>query len=150
MSREIRRAVPADRSFVESIVQAAYAHYVPRIGREPAPMTDDYAGRIERGEVHVLENNGVIQGLVVLIPETGAMLLDNIAVAPACRGQGLGRIPLDFAERTAREAGYGVIRLYTNAAMTENIALYIRTGYAETHRDGEKGFRRVYMEKRLS
>jgi ribosomal protein S18 acetylase RimI-like enzyme len=77
------------------------------------------------------------------------MLLDNIAVDPACQGAGLGRELLAFAEQTARAAGHDVIRLYTNAAMTENIALYTRIGYAETHRVGEKGFRRVYMEKKL-
>ena len=34
--------------------------------------------------------------------------------------------------------------------MTENIALYARLGYAETHRAEEKGFRRVYMAKPLA
>ena len=33
--------------------------------------------------------------------------------------------------------------------MTENIALYSRIGYAETHRIEEKGLRRVYMAKPL-
>jgi hypothetical protein len=33
--------------------------------------------------------------------------------------------------------------------MTENLALYSRLGYVETHRGEEKGFPRVYMAKRL-
>ena len=33
--------------------------------------------------------------------------------------------------------------------MTENIALYSRIGYVETHRAEEKGLRRVYMTKSL-
>ena len=33
--------------------------------------------------------------------------------------------------------------------MTENIALYSRIGYVETHRAEENGLRRVYMSKRL-
>jgi hypothetical protein len=33
--------------------------------------------------------------------------------------------------------------------MTENLALYSRLGYVETHRGEEKGYSRVYMEKRL-
>jgi len=32
---------------------------------------------------------------------------------------------------------------------TENIALYSRLGYVETHRAEEKGYSRIYMEKRL-
>ena len=34
--------------------------------------------------------------------------------------------------------------------MTENIALYSRIGYVETHRAEEKKLRRVYMAKRLT
>jgi GNAT superfamily N-acetyltransferase len=154
MSHNIRHAIMADRPAIEAIVQAAYAHYVPRIGREPAPMTDDYATRINARQAHVLEsftpeNGGRIRGLVVLVPEDGAMLLDNIAVDPAAQGSGFGGALLAFAEEAARAAGYPVIRLYTNAAMTENIARYLRVGYVETHQGGEKGFRRVYMEKTL-
>jgi hypothetical protein len=33
--------------------------------------------------------------------------------------------------------------------MTENIAVYARAGYVETHRGVEKGLHRVYMTKRL-
>ncbi len=47
------------------------------------------------------------------------------------------------------ERGFKAIRLYTNEAMTENIRLYERLGFAETHRAQEKGFRRVYMTKPL-
>jgi N-acetylglutamate synthase-like GNAT family acetyltransferase len=149
MLHQIRLATPNDRAAIEAIVQAAYFHYVARIGREPAPMTDDYAARIKARQAHVLEEDGRIRGLVVLVPETGVMLLDNIAVDPACQGSGLGGRLLAFAEEQARAQGYRVIRLYTNAAMTENIARYQRIGYAETRRDGERGFRRVYMEKQI-
>ena len=31
------------------LVRAAYAIYIPRLGRKPAPMQDDYAARIEAG-----------------------------------------------------------------------------------------------------
>jgi hypothetical protein len=42
------------------------------------------------------------------------------------------------------------IRLYTNEAMTENLAYYIRHGYAETHRAGQDGFHRVFFRKPIS
>lgn len=113
-------------------------------------MLDDYGVLIDQGRVRVLVMNGTVQGVLVLIPQPDAMLLDNIAVAPATQGLGLGRRMLEFAERAAREAGYSSIRLYTNEAMTENIRLYTRIGYVETHRSEEKGFRRIYMEKSLT
>jgi ribosomal protein S18 acetylase RimI-like enzyme len=68
---------------------------------------------------------------------------------PAAKGSGLGRTMLMFAERSARDAGYKSIRLYTHEKMTQNIALYSRIGYVETHRGEEKGLRRVYMTKAL-
>jgi hypothetical protein len=37
------------------------------------------------------------------------------------------------------------IRLYTNAAMTENLSMYAHLGFVETHRAVEKGFDRVYL-----
>jgi ribosomal protein S18 acetylase RimI-like enzyme len=77
------------------------------------------------------------------------MLLDNVAVSPDAQGLGLGRRMLQFAERAAMALGYQSVKLYTNEAMTENIGLYSRLGYVETHRVEEKGLRRVYMSKLL-
>ena len=134
---------------MEAVVAAAYAYYVPRIGRKPAPMLDDYGALICEGRVHVVDHAGEVQGVLVLIPEQDTMLLENVAVAPAVQGLGLGRAMLEFAERVALDAGYRSIRLYTNEAMTENIAIYSRLGYSETHRSEESGWRRVYMTKLL-
>ncbi|GAA5235268.1 GNAT family N-acetyltransferase [Verticiella sediminum] len=78
------------------------------------------------------------------------MLLDNIAVAPEAQGQGLGRKLLHFAERQAMDAGFNNICLYTNEAMTENLGLYLRIGYVETHRAEDCGLRRVYMRENMS
>jgi GNAT superfamily N-acetyltransferase len=112
-------------------------------------MLDDYGALIDAGHVHVAERDGAVQGILVLIPQDGAMLLDNVAVAPGAQGSGLGRLMLTFAEHAATQAGCHAIKLYTNEAMTENLALYARNGYAETHRVEEKGLRRVYMRKAL-
>jgi ribosomal protein S18 acetylase RimI-like enzyme len=150
MNQSVRLATRDDLHAVEEVVQAAYSHYVARIGRKPGPMLADYSTLIEGGHVHVIEHDGVVKGVLVLISEKDAMLLDNVAVAPAAQGLGLGRLMLQFAERSAIDAGYHSIRLYTNEAMTENIRLYSRIGYSETHRVAEKGLRRVYMTKPLS
>jgi GNAT superfamily N-acetyltransferase len=144
----IRPATLLDLERIESIVREAYSGYILRIGREPGPMLDDYAPLIDQGLVHVLDDGGAV-GVVVLVPEPGAMLLDNVAVDPAAQGKGYGRLLLAFAEQEALRQGFGVIRLYTNALMTENLALYPSLGYVETHRGEEKGYSRVYMQKRL-
>ena len=112
-------------------------------------MLDDYGILIKEGRVHVVEHDGLVRGILVLIPQGDVMLLENVAVAPAAQGLGLGRRMLEFAERAAIISGCGSIRLYTNEAMTGNIGLYSRTGYLETHRVEEMGLRRVYMTKLL-
>ena len=144
-----RLAEPNDRPAVESIVQAAYGHYVARIGQKPGPMLDDYTALIAERRVHVLEDAEGLLGLLVLIPEPQAMLLDNVALHPRAQRRGFGRLLLDFAETTARTAGYTTIRLYTHVMMTENIALYTNLGYHETHRGEEHGLQRMYMVKSL-
>jgi len=145
-----RLATPADRPAIEAIVQQAYSPYIGRIGRPPGPMSDDYAMLIDKRRVYVVEEGGAIRGLLVLVPEPDAMLLDNVAVAPCARGTGVGRCLLEYAERSASAAGYRVIRLYTHETMTENLALYRRIGYTETHRAEEKGLKRVFMVKQLA
>lgn len=150
MSSHLRLARPEDQPAVEALVLAAYSPYVLRNGLLPGPMRDDYAALIGDGRIHVAERDGILQGLVVLLPQDDAMLLDNVAVDPSLHGTGIGRILLQFAEQAARAAGYGAVRLYTQDIMTENLALYARIGYRETHRVEEKGLRRIYMLKTLA
>lgn len=149
MTPSLRLATRDDLAAVQAIVHAAYSHYIARIGRKPGPVLDDYATLIEKRQVHVAERQGSIQGVIVLIEHDETLLLDNMAVMPEAQGAGLGRMMLEFAERTAIERGYSTITLYTNEAMMENITLYSRAGYEETHRVEEKGLRRVYMRKPL-
>jgi ribosomal protein S18 acetylase RimI-like enzyme len=146
----IRIANAADAAAVHAIVDAAYRSYIPRIGKSPGPMLDDYARRIADGQVWILDGAGEMIGILVLEDTPDGLLLDNIAVAPDQQGKGHGRTLLDFAEAEAARRGWNEIRLYTNALMTENIALYRRIGYLETSRVTEKGFDRVYMMKRLA
>lgn len=148
--QNIRLAHPGDLAAVEAIVQAAYSRYITVIGQKPGPMLDDYAALIAKSCVHVLVADNEVVGILVLLPDDGAMLLDNVAVHPDRHGRGYGRALIAFAEKFARERGFKAIRLYTNEVMAENIDLYERLGFVETHRGEEKGFRRVYMTKLLA
>lgn len=149
MRQSLRPAIRDDLASVQQIVRDAYRGYIARIGRKPGPMLDDYSALIAAGRVHVAERDDTVLGILVLIPQPDAMLLDNIAVAPEAQGSGVGRRMLEFAEHAAIKAGYNCIKLYTNESMTENVALYKRFGYVETHRVEQKGLRRVYMSKPL-
>ncbi|MCX8996490.1 GNAT family N-acetyltransferase [Rhizobiaceae bacterium BDR2-2] len=146
---DIVKAAASDRTAVEALVEASYSHYIARIGARPGPMLDDYASSIARGHVNLLRGDGGIEGVLVLIPEEDCLLLDNIAVSPAAQGKGYGRLLMDHAEAEARRLGFRRIRLYTHELMTENQAIYARRGYVETHRQEQKGLKRVFMEKAL-
>jgi len=146
---EIVPAAPADAAAVRACVRAAYAHYVERIGREPAPMTADYAALIEAGEVWVARAGDGVAGVLVLRPQPPALLVENVAVAPARQGQGLGRRLMAFAEERARAAGLAEVVLYTNERMTENLRFYPALGFTETGRGTQDGFARVFYRKPL-
>ena len=143
-------ARPEDAPAIHQLVQGAYGHYVARMGKPPGPMLDDYGRRVADGQVWVLEEDGRLAGVLVLEDAGhGALLLDNVAVAPFAQGKGYGRALVAFAEAEARRRGHDEVRLYTHVLMTENQALYARLGFRETGRVSEKGYERVYMAKTL-
>lgn len=144
----IRPAESADQPAVEAIVRAAYTPWAEVIGIEPLPMVADYGALIAEGAVYVLEN-GAIDALLVLRPESGVLLVDNVAVRPDRQGRGLGRRLLTFAEFRARSLGLPALRLYTNEKMASNIGLYESIGYRETGRETLSGRSAVHMRKEL-
>ncbi|WP_181707470.1 GNAT family N-acetyltransferase [Chthonobacter rhizosphaerae] len=146
----IRPATAADVPRIEAIVAEAYALYVPRIGKPPAPMLADYAAHVAAGQVHVLEEAGAILGAVVFWPEPDHLYLDMVAVDPAAKGRGFGRRLVTHAEAEARRLGRPEVRLNTNARMTENLTLYPRLGYHETARRHHEGYDRVFFAKPLT
>ena len=145
----LRPATRSDTASVAALVDAAYGHYVERIGMLPRPMTDDYAAVIRDRQVTVAEHEGAIVGVVVLTVTDEGFLIDNVAVHPSRRGTGLGRALLQFAEAEARRAGFDAVHLYTHEQMTENLALYSRIGYVEYDRRWQGAFSLVYMRKQL-
>jgi galactokinase len=145
-ARAIRPAREGEAKRIADLVQRAYRHYVPRIGRRPSPMDDDYDARRAAGELWVVED-GELAGTVLLRTDGDQLLVDNLAVDPARQGEGLGRALLDFSELEAGRRGLRGLRLYTNAAMIENIAMYGRLGWEEYERTTEGPYSRVYFRK---
>jgi ribosomal protein S18 acetylase RimI-like enzyme len=146
----LRRATDADVPRLTELVQAAYGHYVERIGGAPRPLTDDYAAVVREHDVTVAERDGEIAGLIVLAAGDEGFVVDNVAVDPAHQGSGVGRALLEHAEAAARRAGFDSIHLYTHERMTENLALYERIGYAEYDRRPIGDASLVYLRKRLA
>lgn len=146
---QLRRATADDVDAIRALTRLAYAKWVPVIGREPWPMTADYALAVERHRIDLAYLDGALAGLVETISQPGHLLIENVAVSPAFQGRGLGGVLLARAEALAAAGGYDQIRLYTNQRFTSNIALYLRRGYRidreETHAAGVS----VHMSKQL-
>jgi ribosomal protein S18 acetylase RimI-like enzyme len=148
---KLRRAGPADVQPIAACVQRAYARYADRLPYPPKPVLADYAAVVRDTSTWLLEDaDAHCVGVLVLIQHADHLLLDNVAVDPAWQGRGLGRRLLDFAEAEARRLGLDEVRLYTNALMTENRALYARRGYQEYERRQVEGRDAVSMRKKLS
>ncbi|MGX5188025.1 GNAT family N-acetyltransferase [Streptomyces avermitilis] len=145
---EIRPAVAADVDAVKAVTDAAYHHYVERIGRVPQPMEADHAAHVAAGRVFVLGEP--VTGLVVIEAFEDHLFLDSIAVRPDAHGQGVGRRLLAFVDARARALGLDEVRLYTNAKMWENQRIYPKYGYEFVERRVDGPYDRIHYRKRLA
>ena len=143
-----RPAVPSDAAMVREITRAAYAKWVPVVGREPMPMRADYERAIAEHRIEILTVDGAVVGLIEMMIRPDHLWIENVVVTPARQGQGFGRRLMDRAENIAAGARLSGIRLLTNGAFDANIAMYKALGYRI---DREEPFREggttVYMSK---
>lgn len=147
---KVRRATPADAAAIRALTRAAYARWIPAIGREPMPMTADYNRAVASHVIDLVEDEGALIALIETIPRADHLLIENVAVRPDRQGDGLGDRLLRHAESCAQALGLAEIRLYTNAAFESNIAFYARRGYRESRRATVvPGSITVFMVKRL-
>lgn len=134
---------------IADLAARAYAKYVARIGRPPAPMNADFAVHVSRGEVTVAFDETGVSGFLVAYARAGDYFVENVAVDPDRSGQGLGKALMARAEAMALDLGRQRITLYTNAQMHENFLFYEALGYLRTGDVEEDGFHRVYFQKQL-
>ena len=150
---ELRPAEPHEAAAIAGIVRAAYARWVPAIGREPLPMRVDYEKALleHRFDVIVDGRRGDrIVGVIETMQRDDHLWIENVAVAPDAQGRGIGRRLLDHVERIALAADCFEARLLTNAAFEANVALYRRLGYVVDREEPYLNGITVYMSKKLA
>lgn len=148
----IRLATPDDRTAVEALTEEAYRPYTQLFDAPPIPVTEDYRPHIAADGVWLLESGGELAGVIVLETEADHMMIFSVAVSPRFQGSGFGIRLLRWAEDCARAAHLPEVRLYTNARMEKNIALYGAFGFTETGRRPNPvrpGWTLVDMAKRV-
>jgi ribosomal protein S18 acetylase RimI-like enzyme len=125
-----RRANENDAETVRALTHAAYAKWVPVIGRRPKPMNVDYEQAVQTHVIELAYEDGTLVALLEIIPAADHLLLENIAVAPAHQRKGLGHRLMARVEAMARARGLSKVRLYTNKAFDTNLKFYEKLGYA--------------------
>lgn len=110
---------------------------------EHYPSLERLQRDIENREMFVLEENGQLQGIIVLTPKMddeyipvewltpngNNLYVHRLATDPAAWGSGNGRTLMNFAEEFARENGYSSVRLDTFSRNRRNQRFYESRGY---------------------
>jgi len=142
-----RPAIPADAARLGEIANSAYAIYVARMKRKPAPMLADYHAHIANDVVIVAGKNSEIFGYAILLLKEAVWQLENIAVDSRWQGQKIGYKLISECEKILLRKKVDTYQLYTNELMHENLIWYNNLGFREIGRKSEDGYRRVYLKK---
>ncbi|MGH3412289.1 MAG: bifunctional helix-turn-helix transcriptional regulator/GNAT family N-acetyltransferase [Marmoricola sp.] len=145
----VNPALPAARTAVAAYV-GELADRFPG-GFEPDDPTADEAAMRPPGGVFLLalsDGRPVACGGLRTIAD-GLAEVKRMWVDGAWRGAGLGARLLRALEDEARRLGCGLVRLDTNATLTEAIAMYERAGYRSVPRYNDNPYAEAWFEKEL-
>ncbi len=84
------------------------------------------------GDILIVERGGEVVGTCALLPHSAEVVeLIKMAVVPAARGLGIGRLLGDAAIARARELGFRRIELMSHTSLAPAIQLYRALGFVE-------------------
>jgi hypothetical protein len=92
----LRPATAADVGAIRSLTREAYSKWVSVIGREPKPMTADYAEAVEKHCIDLLYFDGKLAAVIEMIPDAHHLLIENVAVSHAPGSSRRRRAPGSF------------------------------------------------------
>ncbi|WP_127903142.1 bifunctional helix-turn-helix transcriptional regulator/GNAT family N-acetyltransferase [Solirhodobacter olei] len=143
-------AAPAARAclaaYYAELARRFEAGFDVTLSRDPAAPDM----RPPRGSFLLALSDGQPVGCVGLKGDGGPVAeIKRLWIAPSARGQGLARRLMAAAEARARALGITTLRLDTNRALAEAIALYRRTGWAEVPAFNDEPYAQHWFEKGL-
>ena len=142
-----RKAKLEDHKIIMAIALKAYEKYVERMGKEPSPMRPVIQ---KEDVVFVYEDNKQVIAFAILVKINDQIILDSIAVDPSHQNKGIGNNFIKFIEQYLMEQKVNKYQLYTNEKMFENIDWYQKIGFKIFKKVTEKGYNRIYFEKKIS
>ncbi len=154
--KTLRAASQADTELIANILMDSFIEYEPLYTPEGFAATAlnarDVTARLTEGPVWVALSDNQLVGTMAVVVKDDAVYIRGMAVVPVCRGQGIGRLLLDHAEKYARAKGCKRLFLSTTPFLTEAIQLYERSGFVRTEEGPHDlfGTPLFTMEKNLS
>lgn len=135
----IRRAETGDLDGIVAVILESWRRTYPDVLPQEylaGPVEDDLAGlwtpeHLERALVMVADDAGRISGVAATFPaHEGGPYVDNLHVALAVEGQGVGRALMAGTARALRDAGETRLHLTVAEANPRAIGFYKRLGGA--------------------
>jgi DNA-binding MarR family transcriptional regulator/predicted GNAT family acetyltransferase len=119
-------------------------------GFDPGAGDDPELYRPPHGTFVVARSDGDPVACGGLMPQAeGVAEIKRMWVHDDWRGAGLGARMLRHLEDRAKRTGYEMVRLDTNSALLEAIAMYERAGYRSIERYNDNPYARRWFEKEL-
>jgi len=141
MDAPIRLATVADLGALLALMQAFYDESdYPLDGAQARAAFEHLLAGEDRGRVWIAERDGEAVGYAVLTLGFAMEFygrdgfLDDLYLAPAARGQGLGAALMDAVEREARALGARALHLEVGRDDHRAQALYAARGFRDTDR----------------
>ena len=145
----IRRGAAGDVDLIRSFTRAAYAKWIPLIGREPLPMAADYETALRQHRFDLFYKDGVLAALIETITRDDHLHIQNLCVSPKFQRLGLGSQLLNYAQEMAKQKNLPALRLDTNKNFTGNVDLYLRHGFSIAWEKPVDGGVHVHMVKHM-
>jgi ribosomal protein S18 acetylase RimI-like enzyme len=152
MNDQVRQAASADAAQAARLLDdfnTEFGELTPGVG----PLTERIRELLDAGEATILLAGPGPDGIALLrfrpaiFERTLTAYLEELYVAPAKRGQGLGRALLEAAIELARAEGAGWIELGTNEDDVAARGLYESAGFS--NREGPDGPVMFFYEREL-
>ena len=129
----IRRAGRNDAAAIESVLERSFLEfrnlYAPDAYAATVLNEKQILERMDHGPVWIAVENRTVLGTVSLVRRDDGCYIRGMAVLPAERGRGVGRLLLDEVESYAKSWNCFRIYLNTTPFLITAIQLYERSGF---------------------
>ena len=143
----IRQADLRDLYSVINCIEASFEPFISVLGQIPSALNADFKQIISNNNLYVAIIDDKVVGTIEIIMDNENVKIEKLSVLPDFRGNKIGNKLICYAEFLAKANKLSKVKLFTNELLDYNIKYFRNSGFIETERKTENGFKRVYFEK---